>query len=208
MNENLLYMPENHMDKVYKSKNPLVSFIHNKRINSIAKLIPLTEKLNVLDAGCGEGHLIEKMHDINKNNNYYGIDITKIALKNAKKRCTYANLKCTDLRNIDYDNSFFDIVVCTEVLEHIKDYEIVIKEISRLVKKKGRLIVTFPNEFLWTLSRFMLFIRPIKVPDHYNSFTPKKIISVVDMKVIKIINLPFRSPFSLSLCCLIEFEKV
>lgn len=202
-----IFMPEDHMNKLYKSKNPLVRFVHNNRLNTIVKTIPDKDGIRILDAGCGEGHLIEKLYYKNRNNMYYGIDITEIAIQKAQKKCPYAEFKLMDLSKIDFGSEFFDVIICTEVLEHIIDYSSVIEELKRLLKKDGFLIITFPNEFLWILSRFLLLRKPIKTPDHVNSFNPDKIKSKIKMELIYQFNLPFGFLFFISLGCLMKFKK-
>lgn len=196
------------MDKLYNSKNFLIKFVHNNRLNSIAKMIPDKGKFKIFDAGCGEGHLIKKLNSKNSNNLYYGVDVTEIALQKAKKRCPYAEFKIENLLKMNFDNAFFDVIICTEVLEHIIEYERAIEELKRILKKDGFLILTFPNEFLWTISRFFLGRKSIKVPDHVNSFNPNQIKSLVRMKLISQINLPFKLPFFISLGCIMKFKKL
>lgn len=205
-NHNNIFMPEDHMEKLYNSGNFLVRLVHNNRLNAIVDNLP-KKKLNVLDAGCGEGHLIKKIHSQFPENLYYGADITDIALLRAKERCPFAQFQKMDLSNLNYPDNFFDAVICTEVLEHIRHYERVISELIRILKKEGTLIITFPNEPLWTLSRFILGRRPIKVPDHVNSFTPRLITSKIPLKTNYHTSIPFPLPFFISLGYLIKFEK-
>lgn len=202
-----LFMPEDHMDELYNSKNPLVKYVHNQRLNLIVNEIPKKSGLKILDAGCGEGHLIVKLYNNNGNNSYYGIDITDVALKKAEISCPYAIFEKKDLANLESYRNFFDVVICTEVIEHIFEYEIVIEEFKKILKKDGYIIITFPNETLWTISRFLLRRENAKVPDHVNSFNPDKMDSLVNMELIKQINLPLRLPFFISLGCLMVFKK-
>lgn len=201
------FMTEDHMDKLYNSRNPFVKFTHVSRLNSIAKRIPLKSESKILDAGCGEGHLIEKLYRMNSSALYYGIDIRRQAVEKTRVRCPYAELEVMNLVDISFDDELFDTVICTEVLEHLYEYQTVIKELERVLKKRGYLIVTFPNETLWTISRFLLGRKPIKVPDHINSFNPDRIKSLVRMKLISQVGLPFGLPFHISLGCLMKFEK-
>ena len=204
---NHIFMPEDHMDKLYNSKNPLVRFVHVNRLDKIVKMIPSNNGLKILDAGCGEGHLIGKMHSENSKSSYYGIDIAPLAIQKTKERCPYAELRIGDLAETGYTSEFFDVVVCTEVLEHMYEYKDAITELKRVLKKNGCLIITFPNETLWTISRFLLRRKPIRVPDHVNSFNPYKIKALFRLEVMTEINLPFRLPFIASLGCLIKFKK-
>ena len=134
-------------------------------------------------------------------------DITEIALKKAKARCPFANFSEMNLADLKFEDGFFDVIIITEVLEHVIEYRAVVAELKRVLKKGGFLIVTFPNEFLWTVSRFLLGRRPIKVPDHVNSFNPSKIKKLIGMELITRKNLPFGGPFSFSLGGFMNFKK-
>jgi 2-polyprenyl-3-methyl-5-hydroxy-6-metoxy-1,4-benzoquinol methylase len=199
-------MPENNMEEVYHSKNPLVSFVHTQRLEKIIEAIPGDGKKRVLDAGCGEGHLISMMHDRFPSFEYAGIDITDVALQKARERCKYATLTKMDLDDIKYPDGHFDVVICTEVLEHIYEYRAVIEELKRVTKRGGLLIITHPNEVAWTMSRLVLGRNPIRVPDHVNAFTPGHIRKTVGFPA-KSKNLPFGLPFAFSLTGMHVFRK-
>lgn len=207
MQKTQLYMPEDHMDELYNAKNFLVRYVHNNRLQNIIEQFPQKEQLRILDAGCGEGHLLEKLFKKYPNNLYYGADLTEVALVKAKERCPWANFLLTDLGKIDLANDFFDLIVCTETIEHIDDYSGVFKEFKRLLKPGGILIITFPNEFWWTVSRFLLGRRPIKVVDHVNFFTISKIKKLIALQPILSFGLPWRWPFFISLGGLVKFKK-
>jgi len=202
-----LYMPKDHMDDLYNSDNFLVRYVHLNRLKNIVKTMPNQDNLNILDAGCGEGHLLQMLEKKNQHNNYYGIDLTSEALARARERCPKMNFIQADLSKIEIENNFFDFIVCTETLEHVDAYQDVINEFKRILKPGGQLVITFPNEFWWTVSRFLLGRRPIRVPDHINFFSPKKIKSYVNLSVEKSLGLPFSWPFWLSLGQLIKFKK-
>ena len=201
-----IFMPENHMGKLHNSANPLVKYAHNNRLGLIVKNFSSRVNSRVLDAGCGEGHLIERLKRKNKNT-YYGIDLTGIALKKAKARVPDAILTIGDISNLPFESEFFDVVICTEVLEHIYNYEKAIREMKRVLKKDGSLIITFPNEILWTISRFLLGRHPVRVPDHVNFFNFTTITKLVNLPVTAKRGLPFCFPFIISLSGLIVFTK-
>lgn len=195
------------MDDLYNAKNFLVRYVHNNRLQNITNQLPRESNLCVLDAGCGEGHLLESLVKKNPHNNYYGADLTEIALTKARERCVSAKYILTDLAKIELDDNFFDIIVCTETIEHIDDYRAVLKEFKRLLKPGGILTLTFPNEFWWTVSRLVLGRRPIRVVDHVNFFTINKIKLLVDLPVVNSFGLPWHWPFFISLGGLVKFKK-
>lgn len=202
-----LYMPENHMDKLYNSANPMVRYVHRGRLNKIISSLPQKNHLKILDAGCGEGHLIEKMHSANNTHQYFGADITAGALKKARIRCPYATLRQTDLSDMVFDDNYFDVVVCTETIEHIPEYRDVFNEFKRVLRNGGELIITFPNEIPWTIARFFLGRRPIKVSDHINSFYPWTIRQAINLEFVSLKKLPFNLPLFLSLGSIMKFRK-
>jgi len=205
---NILVMPEDHMERLYESRNPLVRFAHRQRLRAILARIPTDEKpLTILDAGCGEGHLLRFLHERFPGHRYYGVDITPVALERARVRCPAAVFERGDLARIPFSDATFDVIVSSEVLEHMHEYRTALKEFERLLRAEGKLIVTFPNETLWTIGRFFLGRRPVKVPDHVNAFTPSAICRATSLKKTYEHHLPFGLPFALSLTCLIEFEK-
>jgi 2-polyprenyl-3-methyl-5-hydroxy-6-metoxy-1,4-benzoquinol methylase len=202
-----LYMPKDHMDKLYHSSNPIVRFVHNKRLWAITNQIPKYGCLKILDAGCGEGHLLSELHKYRPMHKFYGFDVSSDALIQAKKRCAFASITKTDISSIREKKESFDVVICSEVLEHIYEYGPVLSELQRILKKNGLLILTFPNETMWTIGRIFLLRRPIKVPDHVNSFNPEMIKKIVLLKIVKELNMPFDLPLIPTLGYMIVFKK-
>ena len=116
------------------------------RVEYCAKYIKSNLKLignnTLLDVGCGRGTLA---HFLNLNLELYGIDISEAAIVEANK--IYKQAKQTDLDKeaLPYENNFFDCVVALDVLEHVYDPQNVINEIHRVLKNKGKLVLSTPN---------------------------------------------------------------
>ena len=114
------------------------------RYDNIRKLIP-DKSLCILDLGCGDGFLsfflAQKQHRITS------LDISQNRLDKFKQVSEKFNIKRVlgDVKNTGLPSQFFDIVVSSEVLEHIEGYEEVIREAWRLLKKNGLFIITVPN---------------------------------------------------------------
>jgi SAM-dependent methyltransferase len=95
-------------------------------------------KGNVLDIGCGQSpykFLLNK-----KDTKYFGIDIVEA------NEFGYNNPDITafDGKNIPFEDSKFDAVICTEVLEHVQDFQYLINEIYRTARNGADIIVTIP----------------------------------------------------------------
>lgn len=216
-----IHMPKNHMDKLYNSQNFFVSWLHNSRIDQIIQLVP-KEAQSLLDVGCGEGHLLERIENskYNKHNDptYYtmpnpkikltGIDVTKMATESAIKRCREeTRIINSDILAHDFKGEKFDTIICTETIEHIKDYRAAIEKIKSLLSPNGTLIISFPNETNLTISRFFLNRKPAKVPDHVNSFNPVTMKKLVNLEIQQQRAIPRSLPFFASMVWIMVFKN-
>jgi 2-polyprenyl-3-methyl-5-hydroxy-6-metoxy-1,4-benzoquinol methylase len=110
------------------------------RINKVVKLVGTGNK--ILDVGCYNGFLGKKF--IKAGNKVYGVDISKKALEKAEKFGVL--VKCADLeKKLPYGSNFFDIIVAAEIIEHLKDTDFFLKEIFRVLKPGGSLVLTTSN---------------------------------------------------------------
>ena len=138
---NIEAMEEDHMEKLYNSKNPLVKYIHFGKLKKIVDLIPKKKNMKILDAGCGEGHLLfEVSKFIDSSNELYGTDILDVALEKAKERMKEGDFSLQNLESLNFKNNSFDVIICTDVIEHIPNYKKVLSELKRVLKEDGTLI--------------------------------------------------------------------
>lgn len=133
--------------KFYSSDETLVSGPLKGRelLRILRKIKPKDKK--ILDVGCGFGALIEEVMLIYPRNEFIGVDINKQIVSEAKKRVKKADFKVRDLENLKFKSNSFDVVFCTDTLEHAYNFEKAIKELSRVLKKDGHLIISIPNYF-------------------------------------------------------------
>lgn len=123
-------------------------FLEQFRINLIVKLlkdnIKFLESKKILDLGCGDGEIICRIANFSKN--CVGIDIAKNRLMKFKDQANRLGVKLVQgsIEKTSFPNQEFDVVICTEVLEHIKDYKRVLLEVSRILKGNGYLLLTVP----------------------------------------------------------------
>ena len=109
------------------------------------------EQEQILDVGCG----LKPYRRLFSTLNYLGIDIAGGGHADAAK-CVD---KYYDGKHIPYRDESFDVVICTQVLEHSEEPETVLQEIFRVLKTGGRLYLTVPlvaneHEIPYDFSRF------------------------------------------------------
>lgn len=103
-----------------------------------------TPAKTILDLGCGSGHQL--LHAYQKGTNIIGVDIDKENLKIATTLMPNGTFVQADLRDVDL-SSYSNVteVRCTEVLEHIHTWELVVNQLKRL-SSGTQLLITVPHE--------------------------------------------------------------
>lgn len=120
----------------------------------------------ILDIGCGEGrHTIKACQQ--KDTHCVGADFgfdplvqtqEKLAYHTALNdlNCKTVDLSCMDVTNLPFKDNSFDVVICSEVLEHIPDDAKAISELVRITKPGRMLAVSvprfWPEKICWALS--------------------------------------------------------
>ncbi len=120
--------------------NNAVSYIRNKRLKSINKYIKKEDK--VLEIGCGSGNILKLINS----KNIYGLDISPKMIEICKKTIPNGNFIAGDAENLPYEDNFFDKVIISEVLYYLPDLEKALKEVNRVLKKNGLLLITSLNK--------------------------------------------------------------
>jgi ubiquinone/menaquinone biosynthesis C-methylase UbiE len=102
----------------------------------------------ILDVGVGLGRLLEDFTRLKR----YGMDISTSYLDITKKKGIDCCLSL--IEDMPYKDLYFDVITCTDVLEHVLDLNLAIKNILRVLKKNGILIIRVPykENIEWYLS--------------------------------------------------------
>jgi SAM-dependent methyltransferase len=122
------------------------------------------ENLKILDAGCGDGRFLGELAKKGVKN-LYGFDYSSKAVSFAKIFLPEADIKVADIKDLPYENNFFERIFLVEVLEHINpvDTNVVLGNLKRVLKNNGELIITVPSEITPT------------PPKHFQHFSETKI---------------------------------
>ncbi len=113
----------------------------------------------ILDIGCGTGTTC--FYFASKGANVHGVDISRNAIQLAKVNARYLGLidrvRFSEV-NFPYSKikGKYDLVLCSETLEHIKDHEKALNEIYKLVTKKGFVIFSVPLDSSFLYKRGLL----------------------------------------------------
>ena len=119
----------------------------------------------MLDVGCGEGrHIFGVMQDY-PDMRCIGLDMDKDSLNKAEEGYEYfesiSNVGVDFLKasaySLPFPNNSFDLIVCSEVLEHLHEYNDAVREIHRVLKPGGKFYASvpasWPEKICWRLSK-------------------------------------------------------
>jgi len=130
------------------------TYAYKRRFIDSIKLTDIKDKSKVLDIDCRTGNgtvffskygKVKEAICVSPSNNF--LNICKGRIKKYKIKAKTMLLKKVPL---DLKDNSFDLILCFETMEHIskKDHLKFLKEMNRLLKKNGKMIITMPN-ILW-----------------------------------------------------------
>lgn len=128
------------------------------------KKMQLKPNSKFLDLGCGEGRHCFGAY-MSEEIDVFGFDMSLSDVGKAKENFDQfnentstksCNFGVADAKKLPFKDNTFDFIICSEVLEHIIDYQSAISEINRILKPEGKLAVSvpkfFPEWICWKLS--------------------------------------------------------
>jgi ubiquinone/menaquinone biosynthesis C-methylase UbiE len=126
-------------------------FLH-PRIDKRVKTFGILEGMTVVDYGCGPGrYTIRFSKIVGENGKVYAVDIQELAIKAVKKKIEKYNLKNVEpilakSYNSGLPDNIADIVTVIDMIFMIPNPEILMKEIHRITKKNGFMIIDYGHK--------------------------------------------------------------
>ncbi len=125
-----------------------------KRARLILEEVEQAHPEKILDAGCGRGFYVHAVSHFPFVKEVQGIDVNEEYLTIAKKYLTDPKITVqkASIYELPFPDKYFDVVISSEVMEHLSDDSAALKEIKRVLKPTGTLLISVPNlhfPFLW-----------------------------------------------------------
>lgn len=131
---------------------------HRQRINRVINLIKKLPKKKgqALDLGCGRGIYTRIMKEAGFM--VCGIDLSKEEIYWARKFSKNIVFMEKSIESLPFKDNTQDLIICSEVLEHMDNPEKALFEIKRVLKKGGYAIISMPNAFslYWLRCKILL----------------------------------------------------
>ncbi|MFO0568756.1 MAG: methyltransferase domain-containing protein [Polyangiaceae bacterium] len=168
-------------DQVWKSYGHLdaasPAAFHRRRLIVELSLRAKPDARTVLDAGCGQGQLLGQLARAFPRASLAGADVSEQSLTDTRKKWPSAELFLLDLVRPNFEEEHrshlakYDLIVCSEVLEHIPDTVLAAKNLRSLLSPRGAVVVTVPGG---KMSRFDELI------GHQRHFSPRELRRVLE----------------------------
>lgn len=146
----------------HRDKSPYFKIIEGITKRVIYENTKINNKTKVLDVGCGTGRNIG--HFLNQGATVYGVDYSPDMLNKAKEK--YKNndrviLSIGNAETLPFKDAFFDIICSFKTLPHVHNLAKAIKEIKRVTKKGGKILLEFysPYSFKKIFNRYYYYTK-------------------------------------------------
>ncbi len=142
--------------------------------------VPNTGNLEILDVGCGSGANSAMLAA--KGHNLHGIDLSEAAIEKYRKQGFDG--RSGDIESgLDYPDTSFDIVFCSEVIEHMTSPELLVAEMNRVLKPGGLLVLSTPNSAFWLYRLAGLLgytVSELQHPKHFQFFSRRSLLKLLN----------------------------
>ena len=150
---------------------------HKKITSVIARETAATSGIKILDIGCSVGYFVKYAKD--KGFNCFGLDINTGSIEYARRDLNLSSLCIAEADALPFGKDVFEAIVLSHVLEHLANPPECLRQIRRVLKPGGILLVIVPHH-----RGLIARLRPLSwlgwsPQTHYWHFTPEVIIQLL-----------------------------
>ncbi len=149
----------------YQGKTPIAHFF-NTRIRRVSELLGHFDSGRILDVGCGPAVICSTFRG--KAIDYYGVDVSEDMIRNCLKSFgddPRFHFSVGTMQDLEFASESFDIVLSLGALENVLDGDAALRELARVLKQDGILIVTMLNDWsphnLWKTYVYWKFLNVV-----------------------------------------------
>jgi len=127
--------------------------------------------IRILDAGCGDGVQLQVLTQVPKLE-VWGADYNPLRTRRAQQNFPEVHIICCHLLELPFPPAFFNIILCSQVIEHITEDDLLLGQFAHALKPRGLLILGTPNEgcFMARLRNHVFERNILKNTDHLHFY--------------------------------------
>lgn len=170
--------PKNIIDLTFESPDFYKRIFYSNRVDKIMKLLDIKQEDKILEIGCGLGYYTKQIATITPN--LVTTDISQNYLIKAKLYNPYKIIDyvCCSGEELPFADNSFDKVLMSEVIEHLLDWKMGIREVQRVLKPGGKLIIATPNKYSYLNLLYHFRVKTRNQPfekEHIKEFSRKEL---------------------------------
>lgn len=131
----------------YQTLNPISRFLVRRFLVAIGRCVVPLHPESVLDVGCGEGMVLRSLESQLAQATCTAVDLDPAEVVDAQRNLPGCQVGVASGLALPFGNNRFDLVICSEVLEHVEEPEKLLSELSRVSAK--HVLVSVPREPIW-----------------------------------------------------------
>lgn len=151
-----------------------------------------------LDVGCSSGYLARRLAE--RGASVVGIDVDKQAVEEAREVCEQVLTGDVETMELPFPKQSFDVVLCGDVIEHLRDPEAFLVRVRPLLRPGGRLVLATPNVANWAMrlgllgGRWRYTERGILDRTHTHLFTKRSLVQTLERAGYRIVEFDVTAP--------------
>ena len=170
-----------------KPRDPLSRMIIQNFLGSVRGLIRGLEAQSILDVGCGDGWLTAHLLEARPQASVIAVDVSTALVDLVGILPPAVKVVVAAGEHLPFDRDAFDVVVASEVLEHLPQPDASIREISRVTRRYA--LLTVPFEPFWSLGNILCgrHLRTLgNTPGHLHRWSRRTFRRLLDREFVRI----------------------
>ena len=168
------------MDDFYSDSDLLKTYFTPDRLGFYSDVTKRIANLqmhpsSVLDVGSGSGHLLARIKDLYPNATLLGVDFSEASVTLAKRLQPGITFQPCSIFDLDQLGGTSDLVICTEVLEHLEKADVALSKLARVCATGGTIVITVPNGRTDTFAGHFNFWTPESFSREFSQWRPEVI---------------------------------
>ena len=176
--------------------------LNERPLGGHAKLLALVGSgKRVLDVGCSSGYLARPL--VEDGCTVVGIEQDEAAAEAAGAVCEEVLVGDVETMELPFEPGSFDVVLCGDLIEHLRDPEAFLARVRPLLREDGRLVLTTPNVANWSVrlgllaGRWRYTERGILDRTHVHLFTRRTLVEALERAGFRVETLDYTVPVPL-----------
>ncbi len=182
--------------------NPIQRWLLRRFHRRILELVKETGARRILDAGCGEGFTLRELREGGVQAKMIGVDFSSAALAwSQAHQMALSPLSLADARHLPFPDDSFDLVLCLEVLEHLPDSALGLRELLRV--SRDYVLVSVPHEPFFRGANFLRgkHLRALgNDPEHLHNYSGRAFRRLMSAQA-DVVWHGYRFPWQIALAC-------